>query len=373
MPFSRPTLSTLRAQVAADINSNIPGADGLLRFSNLGVLGTSLAGLANLHYGYLDYIGLQSIPYTAIEEALEAWAALKNIYREAAQASICATVTFQGSSGTINAGTPILRSDGTAYTATGSATVSGSSVSVPIVATVAGSAGNSPAGVLMTLGTPIAGIQSTGVATTAITGGTDQETDDSLRARMLQAFQTPPEGGSVSDYLTWALAVPGVTRAWCNPNGFGSGTVVVYIMLDAANALEGGFPQGTDGGSPMDSRFIAPAIATGDQLTVANAIYPQQPVTAMVYVCAPVANPINFEISGLSSSSTATRNAIAAAISEVFLNDGQPANGTIVQLSDIESAIASISGTSGFVIISPVGNIPNQIGQLPTLGTVTYL
>jgi uncharacterized phage protein gp47/JayE len=41
--------------------------------------------------------------------------------------------------------------------------------------------------------------------------------------------------------------VPGVTRAWCAPNGFGSGTVVVYTMWDSAEAAHNGFPQGTDG------------------------------------------------------------------------------------------------------------------------------
>ncbi|HXI23746.1 MAG TPA: hypothetical protein VNG71_07715, partial [Pyrinomonadaceae bacterium] len=63
MPFQRPTLSQLRGQVAADINAAIPGADGLLRFSNVAILGKSLAGLAHLHYGYLDFIALQAVPY----------------------------------------------------------------------------------------------------------------------------------------------------------------------------------------------------------------------------------------------------------------------------------------------------------------------
>ena len=43
MPFSRPTLATLRAQAAADIASALPGADPLLRFSNLGILGDAEA------------------------------------------------------------------------------------------------------------------------------------------------------------------------------------------------------------------------------------------------------------------------------------------------------------------------------------------
>ena len=70
MPFNRPTLSGLRSQVAADISTGLPGADGLLRFSNLAVLGSSLAGLTHLRFGFLDFIALQATPYTATDEFL---------------------------------------------------------------------------------------------------------------------------------------------------------------------------------------------------------------------------------------------------------------------------------------------------------------
>jgi uncharacterized phage protein gp47/JayE len=43
-----------------------------------------------------------------------------------------------------------------------------------------------------------------------------------------------------------------------------------------------------------------------------------------------------------------------------------------VALSYIESAIAAISGTAGFVITSPTANIQGTTGQLPVLGTITW-
>jgi uncharacterized phage protein gp47/JayE len=111
-------------------------------------------------------------------------------------------------------------------------------------------------------------------------------------------------------------------------------------------------------------------VATGDQLTVANAIIALQPVTALVYACAPINNAINFTISGTTSWNTTTRNAVSAAISGVFLTNGAP--GGTINLSDIESAIGAVSGTQGFVITTPTGNITNTAGQLPTLGAVTF-
>lgn len=375
MPYSRPLLSDLQTQVAQDIASAVPGSDPLLRFSNLGILGNVLAGLAHLHYGYLDWISKQAVPFTATEEFLESWAALKGVFRiPATQAS--GQITFSGLVGTpIPAGTPIARGDGVQFTSTADATVAiGGSAVVSAIANadptgLTGAFGNTAVGVAMTLGTSIPGIQSSGSVSTAFTGGADLETDDSLRARTLQAYQNPLQGGTQSDYQQWALQVPGVTRAWCNPSGYGSGSVVVYIMLDLVEAAHNGFPQGTDGVATAETRGIA---ATGDQLAIANYMYDLRPCTALVYVSSPLANPINFTISGLSTASASTKTSISQAIAGVLQQNGSPLNGT-VELSLIESAIATIPGIAGFVITSPTANITGTMGQLPTLGTVTYI
>ncbi|WP_175980068.1 baseplate J/gp47 family protein [Caballeronia zhejiangensis] len=383
MPYARPTLTQLRSRVAADLQVSPAGSDPLLRFSSLNVLGRALAGLANEQYGYTDWVALQSNPFTATDEYLEAWAALKNIYREAATQAGAATpgqITFPGTNGyQIPIGTLISRGDGVQYTTTSLGTVSGSSVTVNAVANadstgLTGAFGNCAVGTVMTLGTSIAGISSTGSVTTAFTGGADIELDDSLRSRMLYAYQNTPQGGAVTDYVTWAGEVSGVTRAWCNPNGFGAGTVVVYAMLDNAESANGGFPVGANGVAASESRGVA---AQGDQLTIANYIYPLRPATALVYVCAPNKLVVNFTISGTQNFSTATKALIQSAISGVFVMYGSPISSTagqngIVALSYIESAIAAISGTSGFVITSPTANIQGTTGQLPVLGTITW-
>lgn len=375
MPFVRPTLSDLRAQVASDITAGLKTVDGLLRFSNLKILGDALAGLGHLNYGYLDWIARQACPYTATGEYLEAWGALKKVYRKAARAAT-GKVTFAGTAGVvINAGTEVVRSDGATFSTTASVTVgSAGTAAVTVTATVAGDEGNTPAGSLMTLGSSLTGIGSSGAVTAAITGGADQEDDSALFERILEAYQNTPNGGSKTDYIEWAKAVSGVTRAWCNPNGFGAGTVVVYVMLDDANASYNGFPQGTNGISANDNRVTAGSQAAGDQLTVANVIFVDQPVTALCYVCSPIAKPVNFSITGLSSASTSTRSAIAAAIAEVFMEYGSPtpADTAQVPLSAIESAVAAISGTEGFVIASPSTNLANTLGYLPILGAITY-
>jgi len=374
MPFSRPTLSDLRSRVAADITSGLPTADGLLRFSNVSILGKALAGLDHLNYGYLDWIAKQGVPYTASGEFLQAWAALKNVYqKDASQASMVVTLPASARA-IIDEGTQIVRGDSATFTTQATVTAgSGGSIAVTVTADIAGSAGNTPVDSLMTLGASIPGVQSSGAVTAVITDGFDQETEDSLFARMLAAYQSTPNGGSQNDYVAWALAVPGVTRAWCSPNSFGTGTVVVYVMFDGANSANQGFPQGTNGVSANDNRVTSGNLASGDQLAVANSIFVEQPVTAMTYVCSPLANPIPFTLTGLTGASTATRAAIALAIAEVLTEQGAPlTDGSAVDLSDVGSAISAIAGTKGFVITSPVANIPNTLGHLPTLGPVMY-
>lgn len=374
MPFPRPKLSDLRAQVSADITAGLPSADGLLRFSNLNILGTALAGLGHLNYGYLDWIAKQAVPYTASGEFLESWAALKKVYRKTAT-SATGKVSFPARAGAIiDAGSEVTRSDSVVFKVNTTVIVgdSGSAV-VSVSAVIAGVAGNTPVGSLMTLGTSIDGVQSRGAVTAVITSGADQEKDDSLFKRMLDAFQNTPKGGSGADYVSWARVVPGVTRAWCAPNGYGPGSVVVYAMLDGANADYDGFPQGTNGLASDDARSTPTSVASGDQLTIANSIFVDQPVTAMVYVCAPMGLPIDFTITGLTNASTATRAAVAAAIADVLAEQGAPLNnGSIVELSAIDSAIASIAATAGFVVTSPTVNPINTLGNLPVLGAITY-
>jgi uncharacterized phage protein gp47/JayE len=386
MPFQRKTLSTLISEVAADISSSLQGADALLRFAVLKIIGKVQAGMSNMQMGYLDWIAKQAVPFTAEDEYLQGWAALKKVYlKEASQAIL--QVSFPGTVGkTLDVGTQVVRGDGATYTTNAVGTVDSTGfVSVAAKADAAGAAGNSDVGTVMTLGASADGIQSTGSVMATVSSGADIETNDELRSRMLAAYQNTPQGGDKNDYEGWALAVAGVSRAWCAPNGFGVGTVVIYTMFDDAESLHGGFPQGTNGVSQHDEGpggMPRGTIATGDQLVVADALISEQPVTALVYSCAPVPNSLTFTIDGLSGASAATRSAISATISDVFFRSGDPRGGT-VNRSDIESSIAAISGTSGFVIslvqgvidttvTTYAGNITGSFGSLPVLANVIY-
>ncbi|HWK48343.1 MAG TPA: baseplate J/gp47 family protein, partial [Steroidobacter sp.] len=181
MPFQRKTLSILISEVAADINSALQGADATLRHTVLKVVGKVQAGMSNLQMGYLDWIAKQSVPFTAEDEYLEGWAALKKVYRKAATPAQL-TAAFAGVTGTVlNVGTQVVRSDGAAYMTGATATVDGTGLlSVTIVATVAGAAGNADPGTTVALGAAVSGLQSSGTITGTVASGSDIEDNDDL-------------------------------------------------------------------------------------------------------------------------------------------------------------------------------------------------
>ena len=378
MPFTRPTLGQLRRQAASDINAALPGVDALLRYSNLGIMGDVLAAMAAGHYGYLDWIALNAVPFTATGEYLEGWAALKGVTRKPASAAIGSAVFTAAAGAQIPAGTTLTRSDGVTYVTTATGAAAGGTITVPFVASASGADGNADAGVTLFLAGALIGVASTGIAAASITGGADIELDADLRSRMLAAYATPPQGGSITDYPGWALAVPGVTRAWVSPATMGPGTLTIYFMMDDVQAAHGGFPQGTNGCATYEARDVA---ATGDQLAVANAIFPKQSVTALVYAVAPLANQITLTLANLSGLSDARKSMIASAVSGALFTGAIP--GGVTNVSAIEAAIANTAGTAGYVLTGitasagtvsngGIGNITSNPGALPVLAGIVF-
>jgi uncharacterized phage protein gp47/JayE len=373
MPFPRPTLTFLRQEAMQDITaSDIPMADGFLRRAAFRVLAWVQAGLANLHYGYLDWIALNAVPFTATEEFLDAWAALAPtpVIRESPTFAT-GTGSWPGTNGVVlNAGNVVLRGDQFQYITTAEGTVTGGTVTVPCSALTAGSLGNADDGTPLTLSTVTGGITQAGVAASAFTGGDDLEQDAPMRSRMIESYTAPPHGGAQADYVTWALAVPGVTRAWCNPQGMGPGTVVVYFMEDVADAAYGGFPQGSNGVATDETRDTA---ATGDQLAVANYIYSLRNVTALVYATSPIAQTQAFTISGLSGISTAQKAQVTAALQAMFVELDSALGTTGIDQSDCDGAIEAVAGLPDFAITSPSSwPLTAPVGSLITLDTIAY-
>ncbi len=382
MPYARSTLPQLIQQVQTNVASRLVGSNPWLSFSTLQVLSYVFGGLQYEQYSYLDYISQQAIPVTSTGSSLEAWAALKGVTRIAAAYS-SGSITFSGNIGAVvSDGTQVIRDDGVLYQVPiggGGVIGGGGTFETTAIAVIAGINGNMASGGTMALVVPSTGVQSTVAITTNFVGGTDLETDDSLRTRMIEVFSNPPEGGDLQDYVTWSLQVPLISRAWsAGPTLMGAGSLSVFFMADLTESAFAGIPQGTNGGSVYETRNVT---ATGDQLILANYLYPLRSAGAIVWAMAPVSVPLNLTLSGVPVDTT-IRAGITAALAAVLIRTASPngvllpdlsAGGTVF-LSDLWDAVAAVPGLANFDIVAPTTNIVQSlVGRISTPGTITYI
>lgn len=348
MPINRPTLTELVAQTQADVLSR-GNLDSPLRRAVAMVYARVLAGLIHGLYGLIVWVADQILPDTAVAEFLDRWASiwLRVGRKPATPAEGVATFTVQPGA-VIPAGTTLQALDGQQYETREAAEGVVPTYTAPIRALVAGQAGNRTTGQPLTLVSPVAGVQSVAIAS-ELSGGTDREKDDPLRARLIERIQTPPQGGSVADYIGWAKDVPGVTRVWVTPNGMGGGTVVVrFVRDDDASMIP----------SPDE---VAAVQAHLDSL---------RPVTAQVYVTAPSESPLNFVFTELVPDTPEVRAAVEAELADLVRREA--ADGGTLPLSHIRSAISAANGERDYDLVMPNADVTAPPGTLTTMGTVTW-
>ena len=345
--YSRPTLADLVTRTRADLVSRL-SADDILRRADADVYARVLAGLAHGLYGYVDWLANQIIYDTAEAEFLARWASIWGVTRKPASTAT-GSVTFAVSSGAvIPSGTLLQALDGVQYQTTADATVTVPTATASVAALVAAAAGNRTTGQTLTLVSPVTGVQSSATAG-ALVGGADLESDDDLRARLIDRIQQPPQGGDAHDYVAWALEVPGVTRAWCFPLELGEGTVTVRFVRDD------------------DASLIPDA---GEVATVQDYIDALRPVTAAVTVVAPTAVPLAFSIA-VAPNTAAVKAAVQAELSDLIARESKP--GGTIYLSHIRAAISAAVGEDNYTMSAPSADVTNTAGNMTTLGTITWL
>lgn len=349
--FLRLTLPELIRQAQADINANLPNADARLPQSNLDVLAISTAGLADEQLDAIDFHARQIHVTTATGDVgLGRHASEWGIPRkESTQASgeLAATVT---GGNPLRAGALFQTQTQIRVITTTDGVISGGVLVASCQAVEAGITGNLDAGTILTTVNPIPGVMGA-IVTGDMRGGTDREQQEPWRGRILDRIQRPPQGGAEHDYVRWALEFPGVTRAWCFPKEQGIGTVVVRFAMD--NNYPGGIP-GAD-----------------DAIALLRYIEMRRPVTAEVFVHAPVAAPINVTIRDLTPRTPDIERAIEDELQDMLFREGEP-GGTLC-INWFWEAVSIASGVRCHKIELPADDVALQIGELPLLGDVEYL
>ena len=187
----------------------------------------------------------------------------------------------------------------------------------------------------------------------SLSGGTDDETDEALRDRVLRRIRQPPMGGAAYDYEAWALAVPGVTRAWCYPLEMGIGTVTVRFMMDDLRADNDGFPLQED----VDA--------------VALYIDSKRPVAVKdFFVVAPLKQEITCIIDELVPDNEAVRGEIEQSLQTMLRTLAAP--GQTIFAAWKSFAIMSAPSIVSFHLANTEDDVMESPGHMAVLGSVVY-
>jgi len=353
MTFTLPTLEETRQQVGSDIEAHLPIKSAKTRRSAAGVLAFAQAGAVQGLHAHIDYRHRNFLPDgLADAEGVERWARIYQLwYRDPAYAFGMAQVS--GAIGaTLLAGTPLQYTQGLLYTVRETVTLAASSTLVMLDAQTPGQAGNLSPGARLTLLSPVTGIQAAAlVGEDGMTGGTDLESLDSLRERVLRRMAEPPQGGSLLDFETWALeSHPAITRAWATEHELGSGSVVVRIVCDNQESL----------------------IPSAEVLAICAAYIAQRRPAGRrsVYVLPPEDAPVNYQIQ-LVPNTPQVRAAVVAELRDLHRRESRPA-GTL-KISQIREAVSIATGERDNVIEAPVANVVAGAGQMLTFGGVEWI
>lgn len=219
-------------------------------------------------------------------------------------------------------------------------------IDVPVEAKEPGSRGNVAGGsIVQFVGKAPAGIESvTNIDPTA--GGTDEEDDETLRARSLEAINNQDNGGTPDDYKRWAQEIPGVTTAICLPVNRGNGTTDVVI---ASN------------GTPPDSLVAeVQAHIDGKKPIGADALV-LKATAVSVGITATVTPSDGFTITGLTESIHA---AIDSYLKKIPI-------GGVVRKAGIQNAIYDVVGVIDCEVSAPSSNVQLAAVEFPIRGVVT--
>jgi uncharacterized phage protein gp47/JayE len=361
------------------------------------VLAKALSGVWIQIYKYGGFIFLQLfVRYASFRETeilgrkvipLVEWGRLRGVSDPdaAERAVLDVTVTVKNQTGSLAAGTKLVRSaTGIVYTTLASVALNAATVTARVRAVSdpdgnggAGSIGNLVPGDELSFASPPPNVASTAVVAAQVVTGADAESEASYRARVLEAYQSPPQGGAYADYRKWAKDAAGILNVY--PYTGAPGEVDVYVEATVASS---GSPDGIPTGAQLT------AAANLIQLDV-NGLASRRPAGAAVNVLPIVRIAFDLEVTGLEATDVpAAEAAIEAAVDEhlrarePFIvglsllprNDRITEAGVGGAAQDAASA-AGATITSIRLLVSGVPTVAYTLGQgeKAKLGTPSYV
>lgn len=195
-----------------------------------------------------------------------------------------------------------------------------------------------------------------------ITGGLNEESDESVRARLLFKTSNMTNAfSSTSIEFFIKNKFPTITRVWVQDATPSAGYVTIYFTEDSEVNI---IPTGAQ------ANAVKNAIITGD-----DKIKPAQTPDSFVLVSGPTPVTQNFVFSALSPNTQDMRDSITEALKDYFRSASVNVE-TNVNANQYNSVISNVIDSSGntptYTLTTPAGDIAVGTGELAILGTITY-
>lgn len=374
LPLFQESIETVRGRMDADANAGLTSSDPLWVDTREGTFYWDVTQVSALEIVRLwDALSVEvpaaAFPIFAWGEYLDNHAATFDLERKPAVPAT-GLVTFTGTDGTLIATGTVVSTepadpdaDPIEFSTTAPATVAGGTAVVAVQAEVSGAVGNVSAGAIVNVDSPAPTL--TGVANTDGTaGGTDVESDEALRERILLEFAGTGDG-NINDYKRWALSRPGVGRVFVNPVWAGPGTVQVVVMTETGDPVATGVVTDVQD-------YIDPTSGTADGVAPPGVtVTVQTPAPVTIAISASVSFKPGYSLDG-SGGAIAQGAIIIAALSDYVngLDVGEDVIFNHVKAQFFRASgvldVPSLTVNSGTTDVAISVSGPTQVAQLGT-------
>jgi len=215
MPLNIPTTKEIKDINIANYEASLSQDAPLQDKAFLRVKSAQEAFTFTALYKYAAERALQNLILTATGQDLVNLGNQYNVPKRLAEAAILeAEITGEDGSIIETVRSFVGNLNGLRYTVETQATIVGGVATITLTATQSGVVGNLEIGNTLTIDSPVAGINSIATVTAVNQLGTEEESDDVYRLRILDVARASGGGGNASDYRRWAQETPGVARAY---------------------------------------------------------------------------------------------------------------------------------------------------------------
>lgn len=374
--FSEYTNAFIQAQMLSRVDNGIDKREGSMIQTAIAPVAWFLEGL----FLTLDQMQKNAYAGTAVGESLDYIVAERGLTRKAATPAVRQGIFNME----IPAGSAFRTIDGnnSVIFTSGAVIAEGDYYAYEMTCQTAGTAGNSYTGNILPI-TAIPGLTLATIGTTIIEG-TDTETDDALRSRFFETFETHAFGGNIASYRQAILAIEGVGAVQVYPAYNGGGTVLCSILDSNLTPAESALVEAVQAViCPNESGQIEPS-ANG---------YGLAPIGAAVKITTATNLTCNFTMdvqfdASVSNGETTYRNDIEFAIYQYIRSVcetwGRQLTGQTVSypvniyisrvIAAILAAVPAVVNVSNVTINGTAGDLAltetATLQQIPSLGTV---